>query len=79
MTTLWKETKIPWFGLLIKEKKTIIDDNDNGIIIIIIIINEDTSPFSSYHLSKILFRWVTRFIRNYTSTRQAGRFASKQT
>ena len=56
MTTLLKETKIPWFGLLIKEKKTIIDDNDNGIIIIIIIIiNEDTSPFSSIPSLEIFF------------------------
>ena len=58
MTTLSKETKIPWFGLLIKEKKTIIDDNDNGIIIIIIIIiiiNEDTSPFSSIPSLEIFF------------------------
>lgn len=77
MTTLLKETKIPWFGLLIKEKKTIIDDNDNGIIIIII--NEDTSPFSSIPSLEIFFPWVTRFTKKYTSTRQAGRFASKQT
>ena len=50
MATFLNETTIPWFGLLIKEKKTIIDDNNNDIIIIviiIIIINEETSPFSS--------------------------------
>ena len=81
MTTLLNETKIPWFGSLIKEKKTIIDDNNNDIIIviIIIIINEETSPFSSIPSLEIFFPWVTRFTKKYTSTRQAGRFASKQT
>ena len=60
MTTLLNETKIPWFGSLIKEKKTIIDDNNNDIIIviiiiIIIIINEETSPFSSIPSLEIFF------------------------
>ena len=58
MITLLNETKIPWFGSLIKEKKTIIDDNNNDIIIIviiIIIINEETSPFSSIPSLEIFF------------------------
>ena len=59
MATLLNETKIPRFGSLIKEKKTIIDDNNNDIIIIIviitIIINEETSPFSSIPSLEIFF------------------------